>query len=40
MIISKGGYIHMRRTLQKVRGIHFGQPIWLVSMIKPPKIVA
>lgn len=27
----------MRKNLQKAVGTHFGQPIWLVSMIKPPK---
>ena len=28
----------MRRNLQKAVGTHFGKPIWLVSMIKPPKM--
>lgn len=37
-IISKGGYINMRKNLQKAVGSHFGKPIWLVSMIKPPKM--
>ena len=27
----------MRKNLQKAVGTHFGKPIWLVSMIKPPK---
>ena len=27
----------MRKNLQKVAGNHFGKPIWLISMIKPPK---
>lgn len=28
----------MRRNLQKAVGTHFGKPIWIVSMIKPPKM--
>ena len=28
----------MRRNLQKVVGNHFGKPVWLISMIKPPKM--
>lgn len=28
----------MRRNLQKVAGSHFGKPVWLISMIKPPKM--
>ena len=28
----------MRKNLQKAVGSHFGKPIWLVSMIKPPKM--
>ena len=28
----------MRKNLQKAVGTHFGKPIWLVSMIKPPKM--
>lgn len=27
----------MRKNLQKAAGNHFGKPIWLISMIKPPK---
>lgn len=27
----------MRKNLQKAVGNHFGKPIWLISMIKPPK---
>lgn len=27
----------MRKNLQKAVGTHFGKPIWLISMIKPPK---
>ncbi len=27
----------MRKNLQKAVGSHFGKPIWLISMIKPPK---
>ena len=27
----------MRKNLQKAMGSHFGKPIWLISMIKPPK---
>lgn len=27
----------MRKNLQKAAGSHFGKPIWLISMIKPPK---
>ena len=27
----------MRKNLQKVVGTHFGKPIWLISMMKPPK---
>ena len=33
----KGGHIIMRKNLQKAAGTHFGKPIWLISMIKPPK---
>lgn len=29
----------MRKNLQKAVGSHFGKPIWLVSMIKPPKML-
>lgn len=28
----------MRKNLQKAVGSHFGKPVWLISMIKPPKI--
>ena len=28
----------MRKNLQKAVGNHFGKPVWLISMIKPPKI--
>ena len=28
----------MRKNLQKAVGSHFGKPIWLISMIKPPKM--
>lgn len=28
----------MRKNIQKVAGTHFGKPVWLISMIKPPKI--
>ncbi len=28
----------MRKNLQKAVGTHFGKPIWLISMIKPPKM--
>lgn len=28
----------MRKNLQKAVGSHFGKPIWLISMIKPPKV--
>ena len=28
----------MRRNLQKAVGNHFGKPVWLISMIKPPKM--
>lgn len=28
----------MRKNLQKAAGSHFGKPIWLISMIKPPKV--
>lgn len=27
----------MRKNLQKAVGTHFGKPIWLISMTKPPK---
>lgn len=27
----------MRKNLQKAVGTHFGKPIWLISMMKPPK---
>ncbi len=27
----------MRKNLQKVMGSHFGKPIWLIAMTKPPK---
>ena len=27
----------MRKNLQKAVGNHFGKPIWLISMTKPPK---
>ena len=27
----------MRKNLQKAAGSHFGKPVWLISMIKPPK---
>lgn len=27
----------MRKNLQKAVGTHFGKPIWLISMIKPPE---
>lgn len=27
----------MRKNLQKAVGSHFGKPIWLISMIKPPE---
>ena len=27
----------MRKNIQKVVGSHFGKPVWLISMIKPPK---
>ena len=26
----------MRKNLQKAVGTHFGKPIWLATMIKPP----
>ena len=29
----------MRKNLQKAAGSHFGKPIWLISMIKPPKSI-
>ena len=28
----------MRKNLQKAAGNHFGKPVWLISMIKPPKV--
>ena len=28
----------MRKNLQKAAGNHFGKPVWLISMIKPPKM--
>ena len=28
----------MRKNLQKAVGNHFGKPVWLISMIKPPKV--
>ena len=28
----------MRKNLQKAVGSHFGKPVWLISMIKPPKM--
>ena len=28
----------MRKNLQKAVGNHFGKPVWLISMIKPPKM--
>ena len=30
----------MRKNLQKAVGNHFGKPIWLISMTKPPKTSA
>ena len=29
----------MRKNLQKAAGSHFGKPVWLISMIKPPKVI-
>ena len=29
----------MRKNLQKAVGSHFGMPIWLISMIKPPETI-
>ena len=28
----------MRKNLQKAAGNHFGKPVWLISMTKPPKM--
>lgn len=28
----------MRKNLQKAAGTHFGKPVWLISMTKPPKM--
>ena len=28
----------MRKNIQKAVGSHFGKPIWLISMTKPPKV--
>lgn len=28
----------MRKNLQKAVGTHFGKPIWLISLIKPPEV--
>ncbi len=28
----------MRKNLQKAVGTHFGKPIWLATMIKPPEM--
>ena len=36
-VSMKGGLIYMRKNLQKAVGTHFGKPIWLISMTKPPK---
>ena len=27
----------MRKNIQKAVGNHFGKPVWLISMTKPPK---
>ncbi len=28
----------MRKNIQKAVGSHYGKPVWLTSMIKPPKM--